>query len=227
VRDYEPATAHILRLPKIVLMDKLDDLYNPLVGEAFSGRSHLWSWWILSLTLSKRSDLLRTAPIFFGLTLKAHATEAILTLGRQLGRGRDRAGLRRLLDCAHQNRGRFKAATPEEARKLLKQLEGRLNDIEDKFKQEKGAREKIFAHSSLKALPGDSGFSSRLRKVLNGVFQAQASLQQVDRLYRDIEEVLNEFAKRVRVFLTSRTLTSPAPTRMPKSADCSTMQRAE
>ena len=179
-------------------MNQLDTVLNILAEEVVSGRSHLWSWWHLSLVLDRKPELLEKAPVFLALTLKAHVTEAFLTLARLLDKRHNTVTLDQLTDVAERNAGLFMAATPEDVRKLLTSIKREVDTIVKDGAGVKDARDKLLAHFSINTLPPLQGFDSRLCLILNSLVQAKDSLLSLDALYKRAERLLNRISKAYR-----------------------------
>jgi hypothetical protein len=179
-------------------MNKLDAVLNSLAEEVVSGRSHLWSWWHLSLVLDRKPELLEKAPVFLALTLKAHVTEAFLTLARLLEKKSGRVTLHQVTEEAERNAGLFKAATPEDVRKLLNCIKPEVDAIVKDAAGVKVARDEILAHFSIDTLSGRQKFDSRLRLILNSLVGAKDTLELLDALYKRTEQLLNRISKAYR-----------------------------
>jgi hypothetical protein len=179
-------------------MNQLDTVLNILAEEVVSGRSHLWSWWHLSLVLDRKPELLEKAPVFLALTLKAHVTEAFLTLARLFDKRRDTVTFDHLANLAERNAGLFKAATPEDVRRLLNSIKQDVDIIRKDAAGFKHGRDELLAHFSIGTLPRRQETDSRLRLILNSLVQAKDSLLSLDALYKRAERLLNRISKAYR-----------------------------
>ncbi len=181
-------------------MSEFEDVLGALAKETVMGRSHLWSWWCLSLTLDQKPELLKKVPIFLGLTLKAHVNEAWLTLAKLYEKGgRGRATMKCAVELAERNAGQFRNATAEEVRRFLPQLkkdevQSIENDIENKGKEIKTYRDEAIAHLNVTRLP-EGGSLSVLNKMVG---RPQTLLGTVDEPYKHTQRLLNDMSKAYR-----------------------------
>lgn len=176
-------------------MCELDDVISTLAKESFIGRSHLQSWWFLSLTLDRKPALLQKAPIFLGLTLKAHVNEAWMTLAKLYDKRKDAMTMGYAMKLGQQNAGKFKDASPEEARKLLERQEAEVQrihkQIENKSNGVKAQRDNYIAHLKVGSTSPGGGMSTLKTMVGN----PKNLLDELDGLYERTEAVLNKVRK--------------------------------
>jgi AbiU2 len=148
---------------------EFEDVLGALAKETVMGRSHLWSWWCLSLTLSRKPDLLQKAPIFLGLTLKAHVNEAWLVLVRLYDKDRRTATIHYAVRLAEENAGQFRSASAEGVRKLLAKVEtevaGIAGELEGNGEGLKTYRDEVIAHLNVTRLREGGGLSVLNRMV--------------------------------------------------------------
>lgn len=179
-------------------MCEFEDVLGALAKETVMGRSHLWSWWFLSLTLNRRPELLEKAPIFLGLTLKAHVNEAWLTLTKLYDKTYGTATIPYALELAEKNAGQFRSASAVSARELVAKLKNEAAGIDGEIKGSAAAfksyRDEVIAHLALARLHEGGGLSV-LNQMVN---RPRTQLDATDQLYTRTAWVLNELSKAYR-----------------------------
>lgn len=132
--------------------DELGELLDALGIEVVLGRTHLRIYFILDNVVD-RSNIVKSAPVFFRFTLQAHADEAFLYLARLLDRKTGTTRLRGLLKCVDMNAGNFAKASPEEVRTELLPVQSQdLDQMELDAKPVIARRHEALAHLDAKDL---------------------------------------------------------------------------
>ena len=113
---------------------------------------HLWVWRGVTNALIERPNVRSVAPVFFGLTLRAHIDEAFLHLARLVEKRNDVLSLWTLLKCVDSNAAHFKGMKAEEVRRqLLPAMKKSVRAIEERAAAVRNRRNKLLAHFTLDA----------------------------------------------------------------------------
>lgn len=117
------------------------------------GDAHLRIWEGLAKEIGRDNFLVgNTAPTFFGLTLEAHLDRALLNAAKTFDGHRDAMNLRKILNCAGENKRDLSEENQKRLTKFFPQAERQIGAIESTLSAIQTRRDKIIAHLDRKTV---------------------------------------------------------------------------
>jgi AbiU2 len=138
------------------------------------GRAH--GFIVHGLSTADRA-VLDSAPLFFDLSLGAHADASLMCANRLFDRDRKAVSIPRLLQAVLENAGMFTAATAQEVRQLVADSEARVTKIQKTLEAVRTRRNETLAHTSPDTLSDSTTYKQRGRvtyRELGAVFEEAA-----------------------------------------------------
>ena len=117
------------------------------------GDAHLRIWEGLAKEINRDDALVgKTAPTFFGLTLEAHLDRALLNAAKTFDGHKDALSLRKVLNCAGQNKRTLAQENAKRLTELFPEAERQLKEIETNLSAIQTRRDKTIAHLDRKTV---------------------------------------------------------------------------
>jgi hypothetical protein len=153
-----------------------------LMVEVAYGKAHFF----LTRTLKgTHPAIVRTAPVFFDLSVGAHAGSAVLQAAKILDRTPGSASIHALLEFALKHAGTFKKASAAEVRRIVSESKRTVAEFQPVVDAIRTRRNETLAHTDPRAFIDSGGH----------IADGRVSYRQLETLFAKIESMLNEISE--------------------------------